>query len=122
MYNLKACPSDFKAASKKISQLIAMSWLPGGEEMKEIFLSGDSEMIQKLLIAHGIDMTEFEIKLIIVNWDSFYGDMTERGFVYSMPYPPRPQQVTDDQLAEWVKDNNPEELFPKTPYIPQSFL
>jgi hypothetical protein len=113
--------SDFLQASKKISQLIAESWLPEGEQIKKVLLSDDEEAIKELLKDKGIDLEGvFGIKTLFVNWDSFYGTITELGLAYYLPYPPRPVVVEDYQLEEWVNNTEPNTLFPPYPYIPLS--
>ena len=113
--------SEFLQASKKISQLIAESWLPEGEHIKKILLSGNQEAIKQLLQEKGIDLEGvFGIKNLFVNWDSFYGTITELGLAYYLPYPPRPAVVEECQLRDWVKNTDPNTLFPPYPYIPLS--
>jgi hypothetical protein len=110
--------SEFQQTSKKLSQLIARSWLPHGEDIKRIFLSRDEDKIKELLEKEGICLQDFNIKIILINWDSFYGTLDELGFIFRLPYPPRPSEVKNEQLEAWVNDNNPEQIFPTTPYIP----
>jgi hypothetical protein len=112
--------SEFQQASKKLSQLIAKSWLPGGEKIKAIFLSGDENQIKALLEETGIHLQDFNVRHVLINWDSFYGRLDEMGLICHIPYPPRPSEVTDPQLEAWVNDQNPNQVFPSTPYIPLS--
>lgn len=112
--------SEFQQASKKLSQLIAKSWLPGGESIKATFLSGDEDCIKAFLKDAGIDLQEFNVRHVIINWDSFYGRLDELGLICYIPYPPRPSEVTNPQLEEWVNDQDPSQVFPRTPYIPLS--
>ncbi len=112
--------SAFQEASKKLSQLIAKSWLPDGKDIKKVFLSRDENQIKALLQKEGIHLQDFNIEHVLINWDSFYGTLDELGLVCRIPYPPRPSEVTDEQLQTWVNDKNPNQVFPSTPYIPLS--
>ncbi len=39
-------------------------------------------------------------------------------WVSNIPYPPRPAEVTNEQLEEWVNNDDPEQVYPPHPYIP----
>ncbi|MDF5732081.1 MAG: hypothetical protein PUP92_29790 [Rhizonema sp. PD38] len=123
---------EFQAINKKLSQLIAKSWLPNdpeGAEFSKILLRGDSEEIKNSLKNHGVDLEDwFRVSINVeVNWDTFVGTLKEittlgaisdRSNTYILPYPPRPAVVTDEQLERWVNDTNPDNKFPLDPYIP----
>jgi hypothetical protein len=107
--------------NKKISQLIAKSWLPGKEEIREILIGEDQNKIRKLFVEEKIlgetdaEHTSFDVDLnpvadpeethikysgSIVE-DRKTGDLIE--WVFKIPYPPRPEQVTDGMLYEWIE-------------------
>lgn len=125
---------DFLFINKKLSQLIAKSWLPNdpeGAEFRKILLRGDSEEIKNWLKNHDVDLEGFfRVSLNIeVSWDTFIGTLKEtttlgtisnRSQTYILPYPPRPGVVTDEQLERWVNDTNSDNKFPLDPYIPLS--
>jgi hypothetical protein len=114
----------FRQRSKLISQLIARSWLPGGEEIKQTLIYGSSDEIKALLTQEGVDLDKFfGPTMIKVDWDTFYGTLeeiyaTDFEVIYNMPYPPRPGEVTDEQLTDWVGNTNSDEVYPPYPYIP----
>ena len=132
--------SAFVKASKKLSQLIAKAWLPDkypeGKAFRDVLVGNlqleDDELrsknIKLFLQGEGIDIDIDAILtnnkrsvLVLVNWDSFYGDLTERGFQYSLPYPPKPAEVTEPQLDKWIKDDT-DNIVPNDPYIPVSLF
>jgi len=117
--------------SKKVSQLIARSWLPNdpeGADIKGALLSGDSEEIKTVFKKYGVDLDEFFSPMTInvnVDWDTFFGSLaevtgSEQPVEYNIPYPPRPMEVTDAQLSEWVDSNDPSAVYPPYPYIPMT--
>lgn len=120
------------AINKRLSQLIAKSWLPHdpeGAEFKQVLLRGDSEEIKNWLKNHDADLEGvYGVSIFIeVSWDTFVGTLREstalgtlsnRSNVYTLPYPPRPVVVTDEQLERWVNDTNHTNEFPSDPYIP----
>ncbi|MEC4813941.1 MAG: hypothetical protein SAK29_11810 [Scytonema sp. PMC 1069.18] len=120
--------------SKKLSQLIAKSWLPNdpeGAEFRQIILRGDSEEIKNWLKNHDVDLEGFfQVSINIeVSWETFVGTLKEttamgrlstRSNTYTLPYPPRPAVVTDEQLEKWINDTNADNKFPLDPYIPLS--
>ena len=119
---------ELQKQSKTISQLIAKSWLrdkyPEGEEIREVLLRDNSDEIKSLLKKYDVDIDIFGFGgpiEVTVSWDTFSGDLKEvpgRAGSYTLPYPPRPAEVTNEQLEEWVKDTNPDDPYPKAPYIP----
>ncbi len=111
---------------KKISQLIAQSWLPGNEEIQEIFNEGKTRPILDLIKEKkGIDLEEIlGIKiLIIVDWGSYLAsfenvDIDDQEYlIFRFPYPPRPYSTKDEILAAWVSNEDPQRHLPP-PYIP----
>ncbi|MDF5715150.1 MAG: hypothetical protein PUP93_15015 [Rhizonema sp. NSF051] len=116
--------------SKKMSQVIAKSWLrndPEGAQIRQVILSGDTDQIKDFL------KTKYNVEIesvlgpligspvkINVDWDTFGGRTFEfpSGGIYVLPYPPRPAEVTDTQLQKWIDDNDPSHQFPADPYIP----
>jgi len=120
--------------AKKVSQLIAKSWLPGGEEYKQIFLEKKSDEIKKLFRDNEIfddedDAKCFETIKVETKFDSppYVGSLQlkktkERDpiqFTLIIPYPdPKPPQLTDEVLEQWV-NNDDQELDPPD-YIPYS--
>ena len=120
---------SFAQQSKKISQLIAKSWLPDdpeGTQIKKVLIEGNSEKINEMLKKYGVDLEViFHPLSIHVDWDTFFGKMAETTvgggtWLYSLPYPPRPNEVTDAQLTDWVNNQDPNQQFPPNPYIPLS--
>ncbi|HLO49925.1 MAG TPA: hypothetical protein VK211_16025 [Kamptonema sp.] len=119
---VKTTISDFAKVSKALSKLIAKSWLknPEGEKIKQTLLSLPPQELQKYLNSYlkglGLPTLEqFTITISVTNWNSFYGQITESptgGSVYSLPYPPQPSFVTDHELLEWLKNENPEDITP----------
>jgi hypothetical protein len=118
---------EFLNQSKKMSQLIAKSWLPNDPEaanIKKVLMSRNSDEIKALMKNYGIDPEGFlGPTKVVVDWNSYKGVLTEEvgEMVYSLPYPPRPTEVTDEQLEEWVNNTDPNTQYPTTPYIPLSF-
>lgn len=128
-----------KNSTKKISQLIAKSWLPNdpeGAKIRQVLLQASteeltkSEEIKKLFKEnYRIDIEEIVGDLyghpvdVTVSWDTFSGSAREREDQrgqYIIPYPPRPVEVTDTQLQAWVNNEEDSVSFPPDPYIPLS--
>ncbi|MFQ4144869.1 hypothetical protein [Chlorogloeopsis sp. ULAP02] len=112
--------------SKKISQLIARSWLPGGEEIRSVLLSHDSEKIRKMFQENDIEIDILPDKTkFLVDWTTFIGSLEdtidpEYSFQMVIAYPPKPSEfnLSDSDLKEWVEDNNDDNTKPTHPYIP----
>lgn len=124
---------DEENLSKRFSQLIARSWLlsdPIGVEIRTVLLDktlGDDSTarIKEVFQKHGFDIDEFfphEVKNIVVDWSSFFSTWTEQTKTVTLPYPPRPQEVTDAQLTAWVNNDDPNITEPPYPYIPYTCL
>lgn len=138
----KANQGSFLPASKRISQLIASSWLdpnaanrfiPGktNSEVQKILANGSNKDVENLLEAAGVDMeATFGPTVVATNWNSFFGEIKEvldigdeTGILFELPYPPRPskEQVSDAVLEKWVEQDSCEKPFyPTDPYIPLS--
>lgn len=119
---------DLRQLSKQISQLIAKSWLPGGEQIRATFLSNDLEKIKEMFLDNQIDIKMLgvgEYTTIELDWSSFFGKLEESKdpkytFKFVIAYPPRPSEynLSDAQLNEWVKNNDENNYTPIHPYIP----
>jgi hypothetical protein len=122
--------------NKKMGQLIAKSWLyksdPEGEKIRNILIGNLNEkmaekskkIIEFFKSNYDIDMENiggiFPVESVKVSWDTFYGNLSENGKEYILPYPSRPNEVTDEQLEQWINDTSND--FPSTPYIPLTFF
>jgi hypothetical protein len=118
--------------NKKMGQIIAKSWLyksdPEGEKIRNVLVGNllkttaekSKEIIEFFKSNYDIDIENiggvFPVESVEVNWDTFYGNLSENGKKYVLPYPPRPTEVTDEQLEQWINDTS--NNFPSTPYIP----
>lgn len=123
---IERCHQSFAELSKKISQIVAQSWLPEGAEIKKVLLQGNSQEIGAMFKENGADIEAFFKPFNVyfnVDWDTFYGSLVEVStgdniWLSNIPYPPRPMEVTDEQLEEWVNNDDPDVLYPPHPYIP----
>jgi hypothetical protein len=123
--------------NKKMGQIIAKSWLyksdPEGEKIRNVLISNlnkkaaekSKEIVEFFKSNYDIDIENiggiFPVEGVVVNWDTFYGSILENnGKQYVLPYPPRPTEVTDEQLEQWINDTS--NNFPSTPYIPLTFF
>jgi hypothetical protein len=123
--------------NKKMGQLVAKSWLyksyPEGEKIRNVLIGNlnkkkaekSKEIIEFFKSNYDIDIENlggvFPVESVEVSWDTFYGDIPENGREYVLPYPPRPTEVTDEQLEQWINDGTSNN-FPSTPYIPLTFF
>jgi hypothetical protein len=65
-----------QSMNKKMSQIIAKSWIPGGEEIRKVLLSGDSDQINKLFEDNAVAIAEIiGIVNIVVEWNDFVGKL-----------------------------------------------
>jgi hypothetical protein len=118
----KKRPLNLLERNKRLSQLIAQSWLPGGEYIKKQFL-GTQEQILELLVAENI-LVEEEAKYTRVEVDMnppgppYLGAIKEGLPPYLLnlyiPYPQRSTEVKDEQLMTWV--NSTIESAPFSPF------
>jgi hypothetical protein len=120
--------NDLKQLTKKISQLIAKSWLPGGEDIKNTFLYGKEEEIKELLKQYGVNLPAPASTSLSIDWNSFFGSAKEEKnggqtvLKWTIAYPPRPYyDVTDEQLQAWVDNDDPNTSYPTAAYIPLTF-
>ncbi len=136
---------EYLKQGKRISQFTAKIWLnvygstATPEEKDEalhdlcILTHGSDQEIQALLKAKAnVNLKELYGEVVITpNWNSFYASITELpgtlpgsvGFMHlALPIPPRPSKevVSDDDLREWVNNQNDQECYPPYPYIPMS--
>ena len=106
-------PNTLAEASKKISELIARSWLSEGEEIKQTLLEGNSDRIKKLFESNDIDLDKLFSPMsvkIAIDRDGNSGSIeqiaSKNGTVtVKIPYPSRPDEVTDEQLNLWSGNN-----------------
>jgi hypothetical protein len=125
----KKQPLDLLKRNKKLSQLIAQSWLPGGEYIKEQ-LCGTQDQVLELLVVEDI-LTEEEAKYTRIEVDTnppeppYLGSIKEGLPPYLLnlyiPYPQRPTEVKDEQLMSWVNSeisSEPLSPFQINPWIP----
>lgn len=119
----------FQLVTKTMSQLIARSWLPGGEEIRSVLLSEDSAKILQMFKDNGIDIEEmFKTSRIEVDWSTFLGrieDTTDPSEPLKLviAYPPRPSDynLSDSDLEDWVQNQDPKQKVPNHPYIPVTY-
>ncbi|NEO52285.1 MAG: hypothetical protein F6K54_03825 [Okeania sp. SIO3B5] len=130
LYNPQSRSSnDLRAVTKKISQLIAKSWLSDGEDIRKVFLSQDSDKILEMFQREGIDMGIFGPGLkVSIDTETFTGYLEEtrdnqQPFNLVISYPPKPTEfnLSDQELREWVKNDDSNQLVPDNPYMPVSF-
>ena len=124
--------NSFAEISKAISQILAKSWLPNqpeGGEIKQILLYGTPDEVKAMFKKYGVDLDEFYRPYnvtLFVNWDTFYGQLKElsgggqQNLDIDIPYPPRPMEVQDWQLVDWINNNDPNTVNPTYAYIPLS--
>ncbi len=123
--------TDLQKLNKQLSQLIAKSWLTEGKQIREILLTGDSEKIYDLFEDNGINIRQiigYPVN-IEIDWSAFIGCLTEEigstshSWKLIVAYPPRPSEfnLSNQQLMEWIEDDNEENIFPNNPYIPSTF-
>lgn len=120
--------------AKKLSQLIAESWLPRGNDYRDKFL-GDQKTLKQFLIEKGIfddqdDADEVEEIKVERNVEGppYLGaidiDKTIEGEAIKLklfiPYPDRHSQLTDEELEKWINNTDPNQIRPSNLYIPQS--
>jgi hypothetical protein len=132
----EAARTEMIGLNKRMGQLVAKSWLyksdPEGGKIRNVLIGNlhkttaekSKEIIEFFKSNYDIDMENiggvFSVESVEVDWDTFYGDLPENGKKYVLPYPPRPTEVTDEQLEQWINDTS--NNFPSTPYIPLTFF
>ena len=124
--------SAFAEQSKKISQLLAKSWLsndPEGAEIKAALLEDDSDNIKAVFKKYGVDFDEFASPFSVdvsIDRSTLGGSILEEiegpGQILkvNLPYPPQAEEVTDTQLTEWINNDDPDTVYPPYAYIPLS--
>lgn len=129
--------------NKKLSHLIARSWLPGveGEKIKATLLSGNQSEIQELMIQTGV-VSKDEAKFCRFDVDSnpqpnqpplgaFAGSIVEEAnpntpeiLIFKIPYPQKIESdwgLTEEQLRSWLAtspESEPWEPFQFSRWIP----
>ena len=118
--------------NKRLSILIAESYLPGGEEIRQI-LTGDQDGIKKLLVEKGvIEQEDADHSRFDVDRDPpgpvFAGSVKEDKnpsthvkMIFEIPFPERSEQLTDEQINSWLAtsaDSEPWEPYEFSEYIP----
>ncbi|MDF5718317.1 MAG: hypothetical protein PUP93_31730 [Rhizonema sp. NSF051] len=106
---------EWHKTNKRLSQLIAKSWLPGEEKLKHQILQDP----KNALAENGIDIPEGVE--VVADTRSFNcsivpderQDWPEK-IIFKLSYPPRPAEVTDEQLSDWVEGK----VEQPAPYIP----
>ena len=119
----------FQLVTKQMSQLIAKSWLPEGEQIRSALLSNDSAKILQMLKDNGIDVEElYKTSRIEVDWSTFLGRLEDtqdplEPLKLVIAYPPKPSEynLSDSDLEEWIQNQDPNQKIPTHPYIPVSF-
>jgi hypothetical protein len=130
-------------SNKKLSHLIARSWLPGvaAEEIKATLLSGEQDKISKLMVQAGvIDQREVERCRFDIDPNpqpkelpsgAFLGSIDDEGipgttikFIFKIPYPQKIESdwgLTEEQLRSWLAtspESEPWEPFEFSRWIP----
>jgi hypothetical protein len=128
---------DLASRMKKLSQLIAKSWLPedskitpNPKEIKEVFCNAhkseeEMEKLKNFLIENEIlSPGDKDLLEIVVDWSTFYGkvelnDLASK-IVQVIPYPPKPskENLSLKEIKAWVNNTNEKEIIPPSPYIP----
>ncbi len=132
---------DLLVRNKKLSHLIARSWLPGaeGEKIKAIFL-GEQDKLREMLVKEGVvTVEESQLSLFEVDPNpqpneyplgAFAGSIVENPdpstpyvLIFKIPYPQNVEhdKVTEDQLRSWLAsppDSAPWRPFEFSRWIP----
>ena len=117
---LKDARKIFNELYKKVSQIIAKSWLPEGVDIKDALIEGNSNKIKAIFKDNGADIDAFFHPFtveIYVDRSTFLGGLEEitspdRPIRLNIPYHPRLTESTDNMLSEWVHNDNPDEIYP----------
>jgi hypothetical protein len=130
-------------SNKKLSHLIAKSWLPGAEaaEMKATLISEEQDKIRNLMVQAGvIENSEVEFFWFKVDPNpqpqappsaAFLGHMDDEGlpetsvkYIFNIPYPQKIESdwgLTEEQLRSWLAtspESEPWEPFQFSRWIP----
>ncbi|MEM9538517.1 MAG: hypothetical protein AAGA60_03285 [Cyanobacteria bacterium P01_E01_bin.42] len=124
--NAIANSEEFDQLHKKILQLLAQSWLSGsidGSQLRAALLTNNSTKIKQAFTDLGVNLNELlDGVTVTVDWDTFYGSIDQQKKQLNLPYPPRPAEVTDGQIVDWVNNTNPQDLEPTHAYLPTCTL
>ncbi|MBP0017715.1 MAG: hypothetical protein J7647_09170 [Cyanobacteria bacterium SBLK] len=108
---------------KKVTQLIAGSWLsntPEEVEIEQALQGKDSDTIKSVFKKYGADLDCFGSVNVEINENNSSGSFQERSEqipTLTLPYPPRPESVMDSQLRTWTNNDDPATIHPPA-YIP----
>ncbi len=124
---INTLPEDQKdtarTLSRKMSKIVAKSWLPAGKEIREVILSNDSDKIKKVFEAGGCDFSFYQDYKVEVDFNNFEGNLKDRKETILIAYPPRPSDfnLSDRDLQDWIDEKDPNISMPPHPYIPVTF-
>ena len=122
-----ALPEDEKETaltlSRKMSKIVARSWLPVGKEIREAILSKDSDKIKKVFTDGGCDFSFYPGYRVEVDLNNFEGNLEDLKQTIVIAYPPRPSDfnLSDRDLQDWIDEEDPNISTPPHPYIPVTF-
>ena len=111
--------------NRKFSKAIAKAWLADDSEGKKIhqtLLEGSSEKLKELLRKYQIpvrDDCEYVVDRGSFEVSIFIDEKAQISYV-RLPYPPRPTEVEDLQLNEWVDDDDPKTVAPSELFLPRA--
>jgi hypothetical protein len=135
-------PLNLRVLNKKLSHLIARSWLPGveAEKIKATLLSGNQKEIRELMVQSGVvTMGDSEVSLFDVDPNpqpneaplgAFGGSIVDEldpstpiQLIFKIPYPQNIYRdlVTEEQLGSWLAtspESEPWEPFQFSRWIP----
>ena len=128
-------PGSFAEVSKKISQIVARTWLDN-EQAKQITTeleSGDQERIKGILTRCGLNLDEFFSEMtvcVFVDCNTFESGGVNSTFqqtpntgqvvIVNIPLPPRPNDVTltDEVITGWIDGStDPDRVYSSNQYI-----
>jgi hypothetical protein len=124
---INTLPEDQKdtarTLSRKMSKIVAESWLPAGKEIREAILSDNSDKIKKVFEDRGCDFSFYEGHKVEVDFNNFEGNLKDRKETILIAYPPRPSDfnLSDRDLQDWIDEKDPNISKPPHPYIPVTF-
>ncbi|MBP0017714.1 MAG: hypothetical protein J7647_09165 [Cyanobacteria bacterium SBLK] len=122
--NAIANSEEFDQLHKKITQLLAQSWISDsidGSQLRAALLTNNSAQIKQAFTDLGVNLNDLLDEITVsADWDTFYGSIDPQKKELYLPYPPRPAEVTDGQIIDWVNNTNPQDLDPPYAYLPCS--
>jgi hypothetical protein len=109
--------------SKAMSQVVAKSWLPEGNDIRLALLSNDPEKIKKTFEDNGCDFSHYEGYKIELDVNSFEGNLKDLKETIVVAYPPRPSDfnLSDEDLRNWVNNTDPNQTRSGHLYIPVTY-